>query len=374
MASSSSSLNEKKLPTTEEKPGEESKVEKRGRRAVQPLISKLTKQQSESDDEEEEPAKNLKEMTGKMKSVVVLLERLSPLMLSQFGVSGKMKSSLSEEKKASSILKSPISDKAVTSKMKENELLEGEEILSLDENAFTLRRSATFPNKMSANERPRISEIITTHSDSDDSVFLEDDPVKKTLAFPSQSKPEVLSKSSDDDEEEATASKPANEELLDEATDVEFIVTNSSNENSSPVGISSKRRRGRPLKKPKGQPLKYPKASKSAIPSDPLLLADEMDQKKKALTRPMVKKRPVESEKLDVTPQKKKRLSEETTVVESDSEPEEIDKGEKANDIQKEVFTVLRRGLRLQDKAAISPDPQFPLAKSSDVSGNLSSF
>jgi hypothetical protein len=88
----------------------------------------------------------------------------------------------------------------------------------------------------------------------------------------------------------------------------------------------------------------------------------------------MVKKRPVESEKLDVTPQKKKRLSEETTVVESDSEPEEIDKGEKANDIQKEVFTVLRRGLRLQDKAAISPDPQFPLAKSSDVSGNLSSF
>jgi hypothetical protein len=258
--------------------------------------------------------------------------------------------------------------------MKENELLEGEEILSLDENAFTLRRSATFPNNMSANERPRISEIITTHSDSDDSVFLEDDPVKKTLAFPSQSKPEVLSKSSDDDEEEATASKPANEELLDEATDVEFIVTNSSNENSSPVGISSKRRRGRPLKKPRGQPLKYPKASKSAIPSDPLLLADEMDQKKKALTRPMVKKRPVESEKLDVTPQKKKRLSEETTVVESDSEPEEIDKGEKANDIQKEVFTVLRRGLRLQDKAAISPDPQFPLAKSSDVSGNLSSF
>ena len=364
MASSFSSFNEKKLPTTEEKPSEESIEEKRGRRALQPSISKPSKQQSESDDEEEDQAKKLKEMEDKMKSVFVLLERLSPLMLSQFGVSGKMKSSLSEEKGAFSILKLPVSDKTVTSKLNEIELLEGEEILSVDENAFTLRRSVTFPNKMSAYERPRISEIITTHSDSDDSVFLEDDSAKETLAFPSQSKPEILSKSSDDDEEEATASKPANEELLDEATDVEFIVTNSSNENSSPVGMSSKRRRGRPLKNPK--------ASKSAIPSDPLLLADEMDKKKKALTRPMVKKRPVESEKLDVTPQKKKRLSEETTVVESDSEPEEIDKVENANDIQKEVFTVLRRGLRLRDKAAISPEKT--LAKSSVVSGILSSF
>lgn len=444
VASSFSSLPEKKFPRAEKKPSEESIVEKRGRRAdtVQPSTSKPTKQQSESDDEEEEEepeqgqkkSKKFKEMVDRMGSAVILLQRVSPLIIAR--VAGKRKSSF-EEKGASSSVKSPVSDEDVTSKLGENNLPEVELILSLDEigmkstKTYTRRRKAV--GLSSANKRPRISETIvaitSTSSDSDDSVFFKDhsavtdqqaksssrgdsssnneekekdssskmvlptaqsrrgrprksvtpvptnkkvskgDPIlpadqpdkvvgpksKKALIFPAESKPKVRSKSSDesDEEEASTPSKPSVEELASEATDVEFFAQNgySSSEDSSPKGKSSTRGRGRAPKKA---------ASKSAISSDPLLAGEIDDKQKKPLTRPMVKKRPVVPEKLDVMPQKKKRLYGEkarAVIVESDNEVEDLDKSEDANDIQQEVLTsVVRRGRGRTAKAAISPE------------------
>lgn len=361
------------------KPGEKSTVKKRGRRAAATPQKKNEESVGEKEEEElEGPAKfkKYKNVTDRMRSVCVLVQRLSPQTVSKARVA-KQKSS-SEEKGASE--KSAVPDD--TPKQMEEEIPEMELILSMDdvddgesealssckrvmesvgegseekkprveENATLIvfaipvtsvtalieeksptdvvnpqitaeEKLVTTPSRRRCRPRKSITPVLTKQiaSNEEDVTVVADPESKKTI--PAKSKPKLHSESSDELAEDFVEEAAG----VNEATkqDTQSVDPKESPIEDTPSKLTSKRGRGRPSK---------------AAPR--IVLTNILTRRN--------------SNTSSATPSKKSRLSDEisiVSVVESRGDVENSEKGNVTNDVQKKG--VKRRGRPA--KASISP-------------------
>jgi hypothetical protein len=372
-----------------EKPGEETTVKKRGRRAAAtPHSSQKNNEELVGEKEEEEelegPAKfkKYKNMTDRMRSVCVLVQRLSPLIVSQARVANQKSSS--EVKEASE--KSAVPDDPLA----EEEIPEEELILSMDEVdddepevLSSRKREMESVDEGSEEKRPRVEEnatatliviaipvtsvtalieensptdavnpqitaeekLVTTPrpgrgrrgrprksitpvltkqiaSKEDDVTVVADPESKKTI--PAKSKPKLHSESSDAEDfvEEAAGVNEGTKQ------DTQSVDQKESPIEVTPSKLTSKRGRGRPLK------------------ASPRIVLTNILTRRNSNTS-------------SVIPSKKIRLSDEisiTSAVESRRDVENSEKGNVTNSVQKkDVKSGARRGRPA--KASISPKP-----------------
>jgi hypothetical protein len=372
-----------------EKPGEETTLKKRGRRAAAtPHSSQKNNEELVGEKEEEEelegPAKfkKYKNMTDRMRSVCVLVERLSPLIVSQARVANQKSSS--EVKEASE--KSAVPDDPLA----EEEIPEEELILSMDEVdddepevLSSRKREMESVDEGSEEKRPRVEKndtatliviafpvtsvtalieensptdavnpqitaeekLVTTPrqgrgrrgrprksitpvltkqiaSKEDDVTVVADPESKKTI--PAKSKPKLHSESSNELAEDSVEEAVG----VNEATKQDTQSKKESPIEDTPSKLTSKRGRGRPSN------------------TSPRIVLTNILTRRNSNTS-------------SVIPSKKIRLSDEisiTSAVESRGDVENSEKGNVTNSVQKkDVKSGARRGRPA--KASISPKP-----------------